>query len=382
MFTPETSRLFEKRINTQNGAVHYVLTYREAIYQQGFYFVNNSMTTDGRYLWFYASYPPMHSARCRMLGFIDFEEDSLNICNDALFNEASPWVNPDTGEVFFTWENKIFKRKPDKNSHSEAVFQLKSSRITNNISTHLTPLDSNCTKFLLDIREGNNEFTIGVANLTTGEFEEWYKPPFHMNHGQINPKNPDMALCAYDGYTDIETGEFKWIPTNADGVYERLWTVERNGNATLYKPIGEMPSHEWWSHDGKKIYYVSKAGINFKNIENGEHKTVHKCNPWHAHTTKDESLYVYDETVPNKYGKWFRGCPSAVRLFNKKTGKVTDIVSRMSENNWSPDNQCNYHIDPHPRFSENEKYIIFTTSNEGGADLAIANVEEILSVEK
>lgn len=381
MYTPETSALFEKRVNQKNGAVHYVLARREAIFQQGFYFVNNSMTIDGRYLWFYASYPPMHSANCRMLGYIDFKEDSLNICYDTLFNGASPWVNPYNGEVYFTWENVIFKRKPEKDARCEAVFKLESNRLTRSMSTHLTPLDSECTKFLLDIREGNNDFTIGVANTKTGEFEKWYKSPFSMNHAQINPQNPDLALCAYDGYNDIETGEFCWIPTNEDGVYERLWTIEKSGKATLHAPIGEMPSHEWWSNDGKKIYYVSKAGINFKNIETGEHKTVHSCDPWHAHTTKNETLYVYDETVPNKYGRWFRGSPSAVRLFNRKTNKVTDIVSRMSENNWSPNNQCNYHIDPHPRFSENEKYIIFTSSNEGGADLAVANVEEILSIE-
>lgn len=377
MHTPETSKLFEKRLNAQNGVAHYVLSTKVATFQQGFYFVNNSMTMDGRYLWFYASYPPMHKANCRMLGFIDFEEDSIHVCNDTLFNGASPWVNPDTGEVYFTWENMIFKRKPGKDVRSELIFTLKSNRLTSSLATHLTPLNSECTKFIVDFREGNSDFNLGVANIETGEFERWYKAPFHSNHAQVNPKNPDLTLFAYDGYTYIETGEFLWIPTDSDGIYQRLWTVEKSGKATLHPPIGEMASHEWWSADGKKIYYVSSAGINFKNIETGETGTVHTCKPWHAHTTKDESLYVYDEILSDRF---FRGCPSAVKLFNAKTGMVTDIVSRMSENNWSPDNQCNYHIDPHPRFSENEKYIIFTTSNEGGADLAIAKVEDVLSI--
>lgn len=382
MYTPETSKLFQKRINPSNGVPHYVLKERAAIFQQGFYFVNNSMTTDGRYLWFYASFPPMHNADCRMLGFIDFEEDSLTVCNDTLFNGASPWVHPVSGEVYFTWNNMIFKRKPKKDAVSEMIFKFKSNRLTKGIATHLTPLDDECNSFFVDIREGNNDFSVGVANIKTGEYELWYKSPFLMNHGQINPANSKLALCAYDGYTDIETGESPWIPTNKDGVYERLWTVEPGGKATLHAPIGEMASHEWWSSDGEKIYYVSKSGINFKNIHTGEHKTVHKCDPWHAHTTKDETLYVYDDVLYDKYPVWYRGCASAVRLFNAKTGKVTDIVSRMSENNWTPDNQCDYHIDPHPRFCENEKYIIFTTSNEGGADLAVANVEEVLTFEK
>ena len=382
MYTPETSSLFEKRVNPQNGAVYYVLTAKVAAFQQGFYFVNNSMTEDGRYLWFYASFPPMHHADCRMLGFVDFAEDSITLCPDTLFNAASPWVHPVTGDVYFTWENMIFKRKPSKDARSEMIFKLKSNRLTKGIATHLTPLDDSLEKFFLDIREGNLDFSVGVANLASGEYERWYSSPFFMNHAQINPKDPNLALCAYDGYTDIETGKSHWIPTNAQGIYERLWTVEKSGKATLHAPIGKMPSHEWWSSDGTKIYYVSQSGINYKSIATGEHKTVHRCNPWHAHTTKDESLYVYDEVLYDKYPVWYRGSACAVRLFNPKTGKVTDIVSRMSENNWTPENPCNYHIDPHPRFSENGKYIIFTTSNEGGADLAIASVEQILSIEK
>lgn len=382
MYTPETSKLFEKRINHQNGVVYYVLTAKVAKFQQGFYFVNNSMTSDGRYLWFYASFPPMHHSECRMLGYIDFEEDSINLCPDTLFNAASPWVNPDNGEVYFTWENRLYKRKPEKDAECQLLFRLKTNRLIHGISTHLTPLDKECTKFVIDFREGNLGFYVGVANLETGEFEQWHKAPFYVNHAQINPANPDLILFAYDGYTDFETGESPWIPNDEDGIYQRLWTVDKSGNASLHAPLGEMASHEWWSNDGKKLYYVSTAGINFKNLETGEHKTVHVCNPWHAHTTKDESLYVYDEALPDAQGNWFRGCASSVKLFNSKTGKVTDIVTRMSENNWSPDNQCGYHIDPHPRFCENEKYIVFTTSDEGGADLAIANVKEVLGFEK
>lgn len=382
MFTPETSQLFEKRINPSNGVPHYVLTEHVAPFQQGFYFVNNSMTADGRYLWFYASCPPMHSANIRMLGFVDFEEDSVNLCPDALFNDASPWVHPESGDVYFTFENKIFKKSPKKDQPPDLIFELKNERLTSSLATHLTPLDVNCNRFFLDFREGNKDFTVGVANAESGEFERWYDSPFCMGHGQINPKNPDLALCCYDGFTDTQTGESFWIPTNEDGVYQRLWTVEKTGKATLHAPIGKMASHEWWSEDGKKIYYVSQSGINCKNIETGEHKTVHICDPWHAHTTKDETLYVYDDVLRDKYPNWYRGCASAVRLFNSTTGKVINIVDRMSENNWTPDNQCNYHIDPHPRFSENGKYIIFTTSNEGGADVALANVVEVLSFEK
>jgi hypothetical protein len=39
-----------------------------------------------------------------------------------------------------------------------------------------------------------------------------------------------------------------------------------------------------------------------------------------------------------------------------------------------------YHLDPHPRFTQNEKYIVFTTSERGRPDLAIAPVEPLLKM--
>ena len=68
MKTPQTSRHFERRVDEVSGVTRYVLTTRLAEYQQGFYFVNNSMTRDGRYLWFYAIINPIYSTFDRNLG--------------------------------------------------------------------------------------------------------------------------------------------------------------------------------------------------------------------------------------------------------------------------------------------------------------------------
>ena len=54
MKDPRTSRLFEERVDSESGVKYYVLKEKVATYQQGFYFCNDSMTKDGRYLWFYA----------------------------------------------------------------------------------------------------------------------------------------------------------------------------------------------------------------------------------------------------------------------------------------------------------------------------------------
>ena len=139
MKTPETSALFEKRINEASGVEYYVLTKKVATYQQSFYFSNNSMTNDGRFLWFYCSFPPVFNASTRQLGVVDFEKDEIHLFNDTLFSGASPYVDPETGDVYFTWGNQLLKRSPYKDAHTIELARVKTKGRMMRMSTHLTP---------------------------------------------------------------------------------------------------------------------------------------------------------------------------------------------------------------------------------------------------
>ena len=48
----------------------------------------------------------------------------------------------------------------------------------------------------------------------------------------------------------------------------------------------------------------------------------------------------------------------------------------------TPEKPNGYHIDPHPRFTENENYIVFTTTELGAVDLAVAFVDELTELSK
>lgn len=322
MKTPETSKLFAKKTNEKSGAEYYVLKERVAYYQQGFYFVNNSMTTDGRYLWFYASFPPVYNSNLRKLGVIDFQTDEIYLLNDTLFNEASPYIDPVSGEAYFAWDNRIFKRSPKKDSRTEEIIKIKTEGTVRTIATHLTPSpDKN--EFFLTIHDHNINTRIGSVNIKTGEFSEWAKCDHWINHEQFNPQNSDIALCAYDYSVDIITGQNYTIPSDENGNYLRLWTVERNGKMKTYPPHNNFATHEWWSADGKKIYYVNFFGIHRLNLESGEHICVADCNPWHAHATKDEKLFIYDEKIFDKGSKLaYRGMPTRLNFYNSESKKT------------------------------------------------------------
>ena len=385
MKTPETSKLFEKRINAESGAEYYVLTAKACEYQQGFYFVNDSMTTDGRYLWFYATVNPVYDGANRNLGYIDFETDEIVICYDCVFGGgASPYVDVETGDVYFAYMDKLYKRSPGKNNLATVLCTPKIDGHVTRLATHLTRT-SDKKHFFLDARSGNHLFVQGIVDIETGEFEKWAESRHSTNHGQINPKNDRLALCAYDGYSDLATGEYYRIPKNEEGIYERLWLISPNGNRRMLPPMNNYATHEWWSADGKTVYYCcDNYGIYGIDIDSGEDITIlDGIDPWHAHSTNDDKYFVYDEKKLERYGgKWYRGCPSAVNFYNAENGKLIKIVTEMSENGATPENPNNYHIDPHPRFVCNEKYIVFTTTELGSVDLAVAPVEKLKELVK
>ncbi len=385
MKTPMTSKLFERKVDKSSGVGYYVLTSKICEYQQGFYFVNNSMTLDGRYLWFYATVNPVYDGSVRNLGYVDFETDELVLCHDVVFDDgASPCIDSVTGTVYYTFGSSIYMREVGKDKRAVKLCTPKIEGFVSRLCTHLT-VTSDKKHFFLDARAGNHNFVQGLVDIETGDFEHWTTSYHSTNHGQINPKNDKLALCAYDSYTDTESGKVHRIPTNEEGIYERLWTVTPDGKRTLHPAMHNYATHEWWSADGKKIYYCCDYyGIyGIDTTTNANITIIENCDPWHAHCTADEKLFVYDEKKLERYGgKWYRGCPASLNFLNRETGKLIKIVTEMPENGHTPSNPNNYHIDPHPRFTDNEKYIVFTTTELGGCDLAVAVVDELRELTK
>jgi len=386
MKTPMTSKHFTRVIDPVTGVPHYTLTTRLAAYQQGFYFVNNSMTRDGRYLWFYAAIAPIYDGLNRNLGFVDFETDEVVICYDVLFDGASPYVDPDTGDVYYTKSKALYRRAPRPDATAERLCYVKIPGYVAKLATHLTRC-SDKSRFFLDIGRSDFGCIQGTVDIETGDFTEWSRAPLgvNMNHGQINPQNDSLALCAYDGWFSLADGTRHRIPFDENGNYERLWTITADGKRKMHPAMHNYATHEWWSGDGKKIYYCcDNFGIYGIDLQSGEDITILEgVDPWHAHSTNDDMYFIYDEKKLERYGgKWYRGCPSALNFLNRKTGKHLVVISEMPENGHTPENPNNYHIDPHPRFTENEKYVVFTTTELGGADLAICSVDELLELTK
>ena len=382
MYTPATSRHFSKQTDP-SGAVYYVLDTHVAARQQGFYFVNSSMSDDGRYLWFYTFYPP---ARYRTLGVVDFEKDEVYNFPETCFPDASPIVDAQ-GNCWYTDTVNLYKRSPDPDVPVEIVQPLPPelsdghSAILMYPCCHLTFSPDKKQVFLDAIN--SRSFVVGTMELETGRFTEWCRPEYYRNHGQYNPVYPGVALTAED-FGASWNGERRGIRCDENGVFLRLWLVREDGTQEVIPPLdGMRATHEWWSADGRKVYYcryelanviggVRNNGVCCYDIFTGDHKLVAPVPAWHAFTSADEQLIVYDENAG-----FYRGCESRVGLYNVKTGRQVYIVT-LNEAMALPEKPSQYHLDPHPRFNAGEKYIVFTAVKNGDPQVAVAFTEDIL----
>ena len=379
MYTFENSKHFEKHVD-ESGAVFYILKTHVAAQQNGFYFVAPCMDDAGRYLWFRCTFPP---AMYATLGVVDFEKDEVYHFPETHFADEVPTVDPVTGDIYYADTVAVYKRSPDPNATVEKLCDLpreiyKEKAIVVKPATHLT-FSPDRKQLFLDAMTSKGD-VLGALTLETGEFKLWERAEYRTNHGQFNPVYPDLALVAEEFDTN-EDGSYRSIRTNADGVFMRLWTITPEGGRKLWAPLNlECATHEWWSADGKKIYYCkynrreSNNGICAINYFTGEHKLMAPVKAWHGFSNLDETLFVFDEN-----DGFYRGCPSRVGLYNGKTGKMVYINTQNPEIN-PRSNPSKYHLDPHPRFNAKDKYITFTTAVYGRPDVAIAKTEEIVAL--
>ncbi len=377
MFTPETSGHFVPYIDPVSHVTSYILNTHVAPLQQSFYFTNISMTDDGRYLWFYCGFPPAGDASFgRSMGVVDFKEDTVTHFPEMMFLDASPMVDKETGELFFCNYDGIYARMPQPDAKLRRIWKMPDTMKTGvcqRIATHLT-YSADHTKFGVDIACGDNWFG-GTVDIATGEYEEWYRRDYSFNHLQMNPADNDLLLIAEDYWSSKSTGEPHIIRTNAQGVYQRLWTLRRGETPVLWPPKdGQKATHEWWSRDGKYLYYVRHGEISDVcriDMASGDQESVVPTRAWHCHSNADDTLFILDENQ-----EFWRGCESDVRFYNARTKKFVTVVTK-NPSLFTRAEPCKYHIDPHPQFTAHDRYVAFTTTVMGRIDIALTPVAQL-----
>jgi len=348
--------LFTPFTHPESGVTFYILTRKVAPVQKGFYFVNDSMSADGRFLWFCCAWPP---SRKKTLAVVDFATGELRHFPETQFTAESPCVDPGSGDVFWCEGPSVWRRGAQAADTPQFVNSLPAdligARDLARLATHLTR-SADGREFFIDATIGW-QHVLGALPVDGGDFTLWHRFDRNYNHAQFSPTDPDEALFAQENHSDPITG-LTFPITN------RLWVIRRGAEP---RPILRAPkwvTHEWWDADGKHVWCVCGNDTWRVRVADGAVELIafpRHC--WHSHSNRDGQLIVGDSN-----NGFFRGCASTVHFMNRATGKVIVLAEHAECTDYAG---RHYHIDPHPRFCSNDQYVVFTTRVRGEVDVAI-----------
>ncbi len=323
------------------------------------------MSADGRYLWFYAAFPPN---RKRVLAVADLFRNEVRLFPETGFGEGDPYVEPETGAVYWMEGCVLWRGGPGSDASVEAVNSLPEELVKNKTVsrsvTHLTR-SADGREFFVDFCIGLGYY-FGSLTLNGEPWRFWWRFDRNYNHAQFSPTEPDLVLFAEEHHHDPITG--LTFP-----IVNRMWRIRR-GEAPM--PAFSKPtrvSHEWWDADGAHVWCVwGNETWRVRLADETVEKIAFPRPCWHSHSSRNGQWIVGDSTA-----RFYRGCPSTVHFLNRETGREIVLADNPERAN---DVGRNYHNDPHPRFCSGDRYVVFTTTVRGEVDVAVALTTELVAL--
>jgi hypothetical protein len=367
-FDLERHPYFKKWIDPLSGIESFILQKRVAPIQQSFYFTNPSVSSDGKWLWFYTAYPPN---RQRTLAAVSLDPDNPYIKHypQAGFSSVSPLVAPEGDSVYFCAENNVYKMNISGEVETVCVVPESyiGNRQYNRIATHLSI--SADKKYLLLDGDLGNFWWVGTGDLETGEVTILKEFGEHHDHALFSPTDPELFLIPQDWWRDKISGHY--FPYN-----HRLWLM--NIGQTRFEPVcphGWYPhssraAHEWWSKDGLICWNEYDKGTYECDPYSLEKTHVWKRPLCHAHCNSSRQYWCADESPY----KWETKAVE-ILFYDRINNSEKHIVSAMPP---PPVARSMYHLDPHPQFSPCDNWIVYTTTVKDKVDIALCPVKNIL----
>ena len=315
-------------------------------------------------------------------------------------------VGHKTGSVFYIKEGSIFVANIDSGATREiAKLAPGQSIVTVNADETLLagtytpqgPPDSRCCELMqlvpqahpLDQPPNKGEMmelrlashipmSMFVMNTKTGEVKTIHKSTDWLNHLLFSPTDPALLMFCHEG---------PWHKV------ERIWTIRTDGSAITKVHTRTMTmeifGHEFWSADGKTIWYdlQTPRGEDFwlagYNVDTQQRTRYHlQRNEWsiHFNVSADGKLFCGDGGDPGQVarapdGQWIylfrpellanRGIenPGLIRSGVLRAEKLVNMSRHQ------------YKLEPNVSFSPDAKWVIFRSNMFGPTYVFAAEVD-------
>ncbi|MDO9255659.1 MAG: oligogalacturonate lyase family protein [Bacteroidales bacterium] len=184
---------------------------------------------------------------------------------------------------------------------------------------------------------------------------------FNISHVQANPVDPNLILYCW-----------QWEKFDRERLVGhspiRSWWVNIDGTdgGPFKQKYGTQQTHEAWTPDGKNITYLYKyrwgalTGTHYLGIQSIDGTTYKsyqtQVSPGHQNLFKDNKHWIVDT---------FNNDETLLALIKIGKNKIeeSDILFRHGSTMLGQDSH------PHPRFSPNGKYVLFSTDKTGQAQV-------------
>ncbi len=190
---------------------------------------------------------------------------------------------------------------------------------------------------------------------------------FNIGHIQANPVNPNLIMYCWQWEAFDRPKLVGHAPI-------RIWWVNIDGTdgGPVAQEYGTQRTHETWTADGKGIVFVSKyrwganVGKHFLGVQSID-GTVHstywaQVSPAHQNLYKDNKHWIVD---------LYNNQEPLLVMFTRASDKLekTEVLFRHGSS------MIGQNSHPHPRFSTNGTYILFSTDRTGIAQVYTVRVD-------
>ncbi len=367
---------FTEYADPKTGIKSYILKERVADVQKHFYFTNTSVTEDGKFLWILCATPP---AKIHTFAIVSLDAQNPYIKHFLAAGYSGvgniPGIFPGTHDLIFAEGRSLYK--VTENGEITRLYTLPDEivkrREIERVFTHAS-FSCDKKKLVLDVHIANKTY-VGFYDFETKETEfiDEVFVPFH-NHAQFSTKDPNLLILDQEGWTDPVSGEHGYFKN-------RTWLLDTKG--TRFEPLiqsswfcrdGSKYCHDFWSKDGYICFNDYDRGAFECDDLTRELTCVWNRPICHTHTNYDRSLWVADESPYH-----WKETPCKVLLYDRETKKEIEIFSGLPYHGIDPFRE--FHIDPHPAFTDDGEYIVSTTTVlDGRIDVAITPVKEALEI--